>query len=320
MKHVRFSKKFFIPGGVLLLLFLFLFASTPSSAQRVAKKKRLFSRDLTIKIVQCPKKVVRPGEDLGAGFQVIGRSTFPTPLKDIAVDIILTSKPTYPAPAPYAIYSANYSDNVLLKGGREHISFAGPGKVNVTLNGTNTIPVDTPSGNYYLGAVIDAGNKVKESDERNNVSFCRLRVVRLEIRRNPDLTIPSARLEIKRKPDLTIPSVIFEKVDERTDVSGNSYWIFNVIITIKNQGNTAAGPFKVLLERNVGPGGIYTKACQTCLLDVPGLGAGQSTTLPPRQFNNANNMNSIFRATADSLNTIVESDETNNMNAVTFKN
>lgn len=303
MKHVRFSKKFFIPGGILLLIFMFLTASTPSSAQRVVKKKKLFRRDLTIKIVQCPKKVVRPGEELGSGFQVIGRSTFPTPLKDIAVDIILTSKPTYPAPAPYAVYSPNYSDNVLLKGGREHISFTGPGKVNVTLNSTNTIPADTPSGNYYLGAVIDAGNKVKESNERNNVSFCRLRVV---------------RLQTKRMPDLTIPSVRFEKVKKGTDVSGNVYWIFNVIITVKNQGSASAGPFKVLLERNVGTGGTYTKACQTCLLDVSGLAAGQSVTLPPRQFNNANNMNSIFRATADSLNTIVESNETNNMNAVTF--
>jgi hypothetical protein len=304
MKHLRCSKKLFIRGGILLLLFMFLSASAPSSAQRMIKKKKLFKRDLTIKIVQCPKKVVKPGEDLGSGFQVIGSSTFPNPLKDIAVDLILTSKPTYPAPAPYAVYSPNYSDNVLLKGGREHISFTGPGKVNVPLNGTNTIPADTPSGNYYLGAVIDAGNKVKESSERNNVSFCKLRVV---------------RLEVKRMPDLTIPSVTFEKVKKGTDASGNVYWIFNVIITVKNQGSAAAGPFKVLLERNVGPGGTYTQACQTCVLDVTGLAAGQSVTLPPRQFNNANNMNSIFRATADSLDTIVESNETNNMNAVTFK-
>ncbi len=306
MKRVRFSKKCLVPGGILLLLFIFLITSTPSSAQRQIKKLPLIRNDLTIKIVQCPKKVVRPGEDLGDGFQVIGRSTFGVPLKDIAVDIILTSKPTYPVPAPYAIYSPNYSDNVLLKGGREHISFTGPGSVNVKLNGTNTIPADTPPGDYYLGAVIDAGNKVKESIERNNVSFCSLKVRRLVV--------------LKRMPDLTIPSVTFKKVDQRTDVSGNNYWIFNVIITVKNQGNAAAGPFKVLLERNVGPGGTYTKACITCLLDVPGLAAGDSITLPPRQFNNANNMNSIFRATADSSKVITELSETNNMNAVTFTN
>jgi len=307
MKRVIFSKKCLVPGGILLLLFLFLVTTTSSSAQRQIKKKMfLMGKDLTIKIVQCPKKVVRPGENLGDGFQVIGKSTVKAPLNNIAVDIILTSKPTYPVPAPYAVYSPNYSDNVLLKGGREHISFTGPGKVNVKLNGSNTIPADTPPGNYYLGAVIDAGNKVKERIEKNNVSFCSVKVRRLVV--------------LKKMPDLTIPSVTFKKVDQRTDVSGNTYWIFNVVITVKNQGFAAAGPFKVLLERNVGPGGTYTKACITCLLNVPGLAAGDSITLPPSQFNNANNANSIFRATADSTKIITELSETNNMNAVTFTN
>jgi hypothetical protein len=137
--------------------------------------------DLTIMINKCPK-AVKAGQGLYAKFQVIGKSTFPSQLKDIAVDIILTSKPTYPSPAPYAIYSPNYSDGVLLKGGREHISFKGPGMVNVKLNGSNIIPANTPPGIYYLGAVIDAGNKVKESDEKNNVSFCKVGVVRPEIK------------------------------------------------------------------------------------------------------------------------------------------
>ena len=51
-----------------------------------------------------------------------------------------------------------------LKGGREHISFKGPDKVNVKLNGSNIIPANTPPGIHYLGVVIDAGNKVKESN------------------------------------------------------------------------------------------------------------------------------------------------------------
>lgn len=134
-------------------------------------------KDLTVNITRCPK-VAKPGENLDARFQVIGKSSFPSSLNKIAVDIILTSNPTYPSPAPYATYSPNYSDGVLLKGGREHISFTGPGKVNVKLNGLNTIPADTPPGIYYLGAVIDAGNKVKESNERNNASFCKIKVMK----------------------------------------------------------------------------------------------------------------------------------------------
>jgi hypothetical protein len=261
------------------------------------------NKDLTIKIVRCPKQVVKAGEALNAGFQVVGTSTFAGPVNSVAVDLILTSNPTYPAPAPYAVYSANYSDNVLLKGGREYISFPGPGNVNVKLNGTNTIPADTPSGIYYLGAVIDAGNKFNESNEKNNVHFCKLQVI---------------GSDTQKKPDLIIAAIDFKKVEQRYDANKQPYWIFNVIITVKNQGNANAGPFKVLLERNVGPGGTFTQACQTCVIGVQGLGAGQSITLPPRQFNNSNNANSKFRATADISNTVTESDETNNSKIASF--
>jgi hypothetical protein len=310
MNHLKRSKKFLVAAVVMAVFFVLLLTYSSSFAQQTVKpttvrkplKLRLKS-DLAIKIIRCPRRVVKAGEDLGAGFSVIGRSTFSTALKDITVDIILTSKPIYPAPAPYAAYSANYSDNVLLKGGREHISFTGPDTVNVKLNGSNTIPADTPPGIYYLGTVIDAGNKISESNERNNVHFCKIKVIG----------------EQRRMADLIVPSLRFKKVKSLTDSQGNPYWIFNVIITVRNQGNAPAGPFKVLLERNVGPDGTYTKACITCEIDVAGLAAGQSKTLPPRQFNNANNMNSLFRATADSTHSVPESDESNNMNATSFR-
>jgi hypothetical protein len=295
---------------VMLAASSFLFAQQTIKqtvrTQKLKKPVRIMSKgDLSIKIVRCPKRVVRAGQKLGASFKVVGKSTFAGPVNGVVVDIILTSKMTYPAPAPTAIYSANYSDNVLLKGGRENISFAGPGNVNVKLNGENTIPANTPPGIYYLGAVIDAGNKFKESNERNNVHFCKIKVI--------------GNQNQKKQADLIIPSVTFKKVKRLTDSQGNPYWIFNVIITVKNQGSAPAGPFKVFLERNAGPGGSYTSACQTCTIGVMGLAAGQAKTLPPRQFNNANSMNSIFRATADSGGVIPESNETNNMNAVTFK-
>lgn len=309
MKTVRFFKRFFVSGGVLLLLFAFILVSfnlsyTQQTIKRtITPKKLTLKNDLTIKIVQCPGSVIKAGGDLHDGFQVVGTSTFAGPVSGVVVDLILTSNPTYPAPAPLAVYSANYSNNVLLEGGRENISFPGPGNVNVPLNGSNTIPADTPSGIYYLGAVIDAGNKVRESNERNNVHFCRLKVI---------------GTETKRMPDLIISSIYFKKVQQRYDAKKQPYWIFNVIITVKNQGAANAGPFKVLLERNVGPGGSFTQACQTCVIGVQGLGAGQSITLPPRQFNNANNMNSKFRATADISNTVTESIETNNRKIASF--
>lgn len=312
MKSFDLLKRDLRKGGLLLLCVLFLSSSMFFGQQTTTLKKQpvmsqkvlMLKGDLTIKIVQCPKSVVKAGESLNAGFQVTGTSTFPNALKDVVVDLILTSNPVYPSPAPFAVYSANYSDNVLLKGGREHISFAGAGNVNVPLNGTNTIPADTPTGIYYLGAVIDAGNKFSETNERNNVHFCKIQVI------GP---------ENKKKPDLIISDIAFKKVKRGLDAHKKPYWIFNVIITVKNQGNGNAGPFKVLLERKNGPNNIFQLACQTCLIDVPGgLGAGQSKTLPPRQFNNANNMNSTFRATADKGNVVPEISETNNQKVATF--
>ena len=113
-------------------------------------------------------------------------------------------------------------------------------------------------------------------------------------------------------PDLVVSRMDFQKVQSGTDSQNHTYWIFNVIVYVKNQGAANAGPFKVLLERNNGGGGSFQVACQTCTLDVGGLAAGQETALPPRQFNNANAMPSQFRATADSGHAINEGNENNN--------
>lgn len=382
--------------------------------------------DLIIKISNCPQSA-KAGQELGSSFKVVATNRGNIEVKEVAVDIVLKKDTSCPTPTPVAVYSPNFSDGVLLKGGREHVSLKPGQTLNVKLNGTNTIPADTPSGKYFLCAVIDAGDKVKESNEGNNCACCPLKIAGAGEKSEgqlPDLIIADIYLDkdcqvvvkvknlgpgsvpdevwtvhkpesssvyisidgkgwgggtiwgfdpgkalqspggeatytstlkvtgtatikatvdhtkqvkeanegnnqrtekltckaavVGEKPDLTIPSVKFEKVKSLVDSQGQTYWIFNVFITVKNQGTGAAGPFKVLLERNIGPGGTYTIACQTCEIDVSGLAAGQTLTLPPRQFNNANKMNSLFRATADSKNTIVESNEANNMNAEGF--
>jgi hypothetical protein len=120
------------------------------------------------------------------------------------------------------------------------------------------------------------------------------------------------------KPDLIVSNIDFQKVQSGTDSGGKTYWIFNVIIKIKNQGNASAGAFKVLLERNNGSGGAYQTPSPACIIDVPGLGAGLETALQPRQFNNANGMPSKFRATVDSAGQIAESNEGNNTREEAF--
>lgn len=141
--------------------------------------------DLTVKIKRCPKSA-KAGQALGSGFQVVATNSGDTAVKNVAVDIVLRSDTSCPSPAPYAGYSANYSNGVLLKGGREHVSLNAGQTLNVKLNGTNTIPADTPSGAYYLCAVIDAGNKVTEADEGNNCSCCRLKIAGEEAK--PEIT------------------------------------------------------------------------------------------------------------------------------------
>ncbi len=157
--------------------------------------------DLSIRFMKCPPKVVKAGQNLKGSFHAVGKSTYFRPIKDVVVDFIMTRRPGYPSPAPLAVVSAHYSDNVLLSGGRENIDFRGPGDVTVKINGNVKIPVDTPPGVYYIGAVIDAGNKYNETNEKNNVHFCRVVVktgdAPAEVAKKPVITGYAQRCAIK---------------------------------------------------------------------------------------------------------------------------
>jgi len=147
-------------GSVFLLV-----GAAPASAQQ----------DLVVRILKCPTSA-KAGQELNAGFQVDAINGGRTAVKDVAVDIVLKKDVSCPVPAPYAVYSPNYSNGVLLKGGREYVSLNSGQLLNVKLNGTNTIPTDTPAGVYYLCAVIDAGNKIKEVNEPNNCACCPVKI------------------------------------------------------------------------------------------------------------------------------------------------
>jgi len=133
--------------------------------------------DLAIILAHCPLPVVVAGQDLGPALQVAAACLSTERVDDVAIDVFLTTDPERVENGRQAKYSPLFSDGVLLKGGREVVSFPGNGLLNVPLKGAITIPADTPGGDYYLGVAIDTADKLEEADETNNVRFVPVRVI-----------------------------------------------------------------------------------------------------------------------------------------------
>lgn len=124
------------------------------------------------------------------------------------VDIVLSTDTT--VPPGFAVYSPNWREDVLLRGGRESRTndlapgqeqlFNGP---TVMLGGPPPRPYDylsfpmpagVPAGNYYVCVVVDPANVIAEVNERNNATCqpitIRSRLIRPGVRppvRRPDL-------------------------------------------------------------------------------------------------------------------------------------
>ena len=97
-----------------------------------------------------------------------------SPANGFMIDVMLSKDKL--SPASFATYSPNYSDDVLLLGGRiSNTVDLGAGNSGGYATGA-TIPADTPSGTYYLSLRIDPANKVAESDEDDNTFFLRIKV------------------------------------------------------------------------------------------------------------------------------------------------
>jgi hypothetical protein len=131
--------------------------------------------DLVIRIEKCPVRA-RPGTELKDSFRVFVRNRSGRRLENIPVDIVLHSSANCPPSPGFAIYSPNYSDGVLLKGGREHITLEPNENHEVKLNGTNQIPLDVKPGIYFLCVIVDPANSVAEISESNNCACCRIRI------------------------------------------------------------------------------------------------------------------------------------------------
>ncbi|MGE5235765.1 MAG: CARDB domain-containing protein [Acidobacteriota bacterium] len=136
---------------------------------------------------------------------------------------------------------------------------------------------------------------------------------------HPDKPTVSPAEIVRLAPDLVVERVEFQFVKPLTNARGGKCDLFNVVPTIANQGHAPARKFKVLLERNQGPGGAFVQPCPLCYWEVPGgLEADRKLTLEARQFNDCD-LPSSFRVTGDSGRTVTESNERNNAKVATYR-
>ena len=99
-----------------------------------------------------------------------------SPANGFMIDVMLSKDKL--SPASFATYSPNYSDDVLLLGGRISSTVdLGAGNSGGYASGA-TIPADTPAGWYYLSVRIDPANKVGESNEDDNTFFLPIKITR----------------------------------------------------------------------------------------------------------------------------------------------
>ncbi len=163
--------------------------------------------DLTVKIKHCPK-AIKPGHELGSFVKVEAVNRSELAVKDVEVNLVLKKELSCPVPTPTAVYSPHYSSGVLLKGGRGQVSLGGGQRQEVKLDGPNTIPSDIATGDYFLCAVIDAGDKTKESNEANNCSCCLIKI--MGGAGKPDLIIEKFSFKGWGKCELNSPIFTFE--------------------------------------------------------------------------------------------------------------
>lgn len=133
------------------------------------------------------------------------------------VDVVLSTDQN--VPAGFAVYSPNWSEDVLLRGGREsRTNDLAPGQEQVfnaptVMRGgppprpydyiAYPMPAGVPAGNYYVCVVVDPANVIAETNERNNTT-CQAITIRSPITRplRPTVRPPVRRPELQPTPQV----------------------------------------------------------------------------------------------------------------------
>ncbi len=255
--------------------------------------------DLTVNIRHSPR-TARPGHELGSSIKIKVANHGKLDLKDVAVDIVLKKDNSCPDSMPSTEDSTHFSDGVLLKGGREHVSLKAGQKQEIKLNGTNTIPADTPPGDYYLCAVVNAGHQIKESNKTINCACSPIKIT-----------------TAVDKPDLIIDRISF-KIGEKC---APNYPIYIFEVTVKNIG-TAPSPSlpNATLVQVIDIGSRWGNGAT--LNSLP-PGGTQTVFIPVYYFTeDPAHMTKVvphpFRAVVDPFNLIEESNKKNNTSDIIY--
>jgi hypothetical protein len=132
--------------------------------------------DLSV-LIRAPR-TARAGDEIGPEIQIrarnIGLAAAPgtigrlDPDNGYMIDLVLSTDAFMPD--GFAELAADFAEDVLLRGGRISRTVDLASGVARGYPVGATIPADTPTGRYFLCARIDPGNKVEESNERNNTA------------------------------------------------------------------------------------------------------------------------------------------------------
>ncbi len=258
------------------------------------------STDLKIKVKNCPKSA-KAGHEIGSSVKVITFNQGASDVKDVAIDFALRKESACPVSGQYPTYSPNYFNGVLLKGSHEQISLNAGQKQEFKIGGSFLIPADTPAGDYFLCAIIDAGDKVKETNKTNNCSCCPIKI-----------TSPIGR------PDLTIERFAFKgwgKCEPNQP-------IFNFEVTVANKGSapSPALPNKVMVQVMDMHGSGWGNG--TGLNSIP-PGGSQTVVIPVYYFSqDPGHMTKVvphpFRAVVDPLHLVGETNPRNNRSDIIY--
>ncbi len=162
---------------------------------------------LKVKIQRSPS-TARPGHELGSSIKVNVANQSQFDLKNITIDILLKKDNSCSVSTPNAVDSTHSSDGILLEGGHDRVFLKAGQQLDIKLNRTNTIAADTPIGDYYMCAMVNTGDQIKEINKTND---CACRPIKITTAVDkPDLIIDRISFKVGEKCEPNQPIYIFE--------------------------------------------------------------------------------------------------------------